>query len=373
MKRESVHIYRACAYEKRKLKEIMKDFFNRRDFYGKRILLKPNMLQAHLPDENVTTHPLLLRAAAETVMDFGGICAIGDSPSGWGRENVLNAAEKTGIMGICRDLDIKFEVFDGSKTTPVKIKKSAVYNKMHLPENYLSYDTVINVPKLKTHSLTIFTLGVKNMLGVIPGLSKSAFHKDCPHPERFALAIADLYSLVKPDFTILDAVEAMEGDGPVTGDTVKLNRIFCSSSTNSLDAVVEKMCGVDPFRVPITREVYKRGMGEIKDVEIIRHYAENDSRFRSFKVPLASRLGKMIPAFALTLLSPLLDRYPKVENHSCIGCKKCAEVCPADAVRFHKNLPVFKLEKCIRCFCCAERCPQKAIMERKKILARFFS
>ncbi len=367
-----VDIYRAESYESGRIKEILRNYFSREDFYAKKVLLKPNMLQAHRPDENVTTHPSLVKAAAEVVMEYGGTCAIGDSPSGWGIKNAREAAEKSGMLEVAGCLGIKFEVFDGRPTRPVKIEGGTVYREINLPENYLKYETVVNIPKLKTHGLTVFTLGVKNMMGVVPGLAKSVFHKKATHPEKFACAIADLYSVVRPDYTVLDAIEAMEGDGPVNGRTKKLNRIFCSSETNALDAAVEKMCGVDPLSVPITREVYERGLGKINNIDIIKHYEEHDEEFEGFRTPLIPRLGRFIPRFVLEVFSPLLDRYPQVNRQRCVYCRKCAEVCPADAVSFPARLPVFDLKKCVRCFCCGERCPESAITEKKKLLASVF-
>ncbi len=372
MIRPRVEIYRTESYEGGPVRDILRSYFTREDFYGKKVLLKPNMLQAHEPGRNVTTHPVVVKAVAEIVMELGGECAIGDSPSGWGRKNALEAAGKTGLLKVAEEMGIKFEIFDGSPTRQVKIKGGTVYREISLPENYLKYDTVINLPKLKTHSLTVFTLGVKNMMGVVPGLAKSIFHKRAPHPEKFACAIADLYSVVKPDFTVMDAIEAMEGDGPVNGRTRKINRIFCSAETNALDAVVEKMCGADPLSVPITREVYERGLGKINNIDIIRHYKENDREFDGFRVPLVPRLGRFIPRFALGMFSPLLDRYPRVERQNCTYCRKCAEICPVDAVSFSERIPEFNLKKCIRCFCCGERCPESAIAEKKRLLAAIF-
>ncbi|MEA3505926.1 MAG: DUF362 domain-containing protein, partial [Elusimicrobiota bacterium] len=202
--KSTVTVYKTDGYNLQELKKIAADALSGFNFKGKKVLLKPNMLQAHLPEEGVTTHPIVVEAAASVIIRRGGKCAIGDSPSGHGRENAEKSAEKSGFMEVCRRLNIKFEFFDGAELRKIKIPEGQVYKKIYLPESFFTYDFILNLPKLKTHSLTVFTLGVKNMMGVVPGLGKVDFHVKAAHPVNFASAICDLYSVVTPDFTIVD-------------------------------------------------------------------------------------------------------------------------------------------------------------------------
>jgi len=47
---------------------------------GARVLIKPNFLAPARPERAMTTHPLVLRAVAEYVLDKGGRPLVADSP-----------------------------------------------------------------------------------------------------------------------------------------------------------------------------------------------------------------------------------------------------------------------------------------------------
>ncbi len=365
-----VFIYKCVEYNKEKLKYIINEYFKNIDIKGKKVLIKPNMLQAHKPSECVTTNPVVVEAAAEVIINKGGICSIGDSPSGKGIENARKAAEKTGFLGVCKQLSINFDFFEGQKLRFVKIPDGRVIKGIYLPETYFLYDIVINLPKLKTHCFTVFTLGVKNMYGMISGITKSDFHKKAAHPKRFAALLCDLYSVVKPDYTILDAIEVMEGNGPVTGKIRKLNRIFISDNTNALDATVEKMCGMNPEKIPYTKEVADRKIENITDIIIHKNYDSNDNEFNGFIIPKLPVMISKIPVYLLDLISCFFVREPVVNKELCISCNKCIEACPVEAIVIQDRYPLFIMKKCIKCFCCAERCMESAISEKRKLLAR---
>ena len=54
---------------------------------GTKVLLKPNLLSARLPEDAVDTHPEVVRAVARLVKGAGATPYIGDSPGGYG-ENI---------------------------------------------------------------------------------------------------------------------------------------------------------------------------------------------------------------------------------------------------------------------------------------------
>ena len=46
---------------------------------------------------------------------------------------------------------------------------------------------------------------------------------------------------------------------------------------------------------------------------------------------------------------------------SCIGCKKCENICPADAIKVEDNFAHIDYTKCVHCNACTETCPRHAI------------
>ena len=364
--RTPVYYFSCREYDKEKLKDIINILFKNMNFKGKKVLLKPNMLQGHDPGQNVTTHPALVEACAERVLEKGGKCFIGDSPSGRGKENARRAASKTGFLGICEKLGIEFDFFDGQELVEKPVDNGVVFNSFFIPESFFSYDMIINLPKLKTHSLTVFTLGVKNMMGVIAGKGKTDFHTRALHPESFADAICDLYSVARPDFTVLDGIRGMQGPGPVSGIEVRAGFILGSEDANALDAAAETLCGADPRRVPITRKAAERGLGSLE--YMLDPVLGSPPCGLKFKKPLTYRsaASAMVPRWLLYPLGLIYGymRIPSVDREVCTGCAKCIQVCPADAIQFKKGRPRIIMKKCVKCYCCAERCPERAIGER---------
>ena len=66
----------------------------------------------------------------------------------------------------------------------------------------------------------------------------------------------------------------------------------------------------------------------------------------------------------------VLGARPVVLKDDCIGCGKCAHVCPAKAISIKNKLPVIKRSACIYCFCCQELCPKGAMRVTRTALAR---
>ena len=70
----------------------------------------------------------------------------------------------------------------------------------------------MSVPKLKTHGLTRYTGAIKNMFGSIPANGKKNVHLLAPKNRSMAQALVDVYEMVQPHITIMDAVIGMEGN-----------------------------------------------------------------------------------------------------------------------------------------------------------------
>ncbi|MFH1709900.1 MAG: DUF362 domain-containing protein [bacterium] len=328
-----------------------------------RILLKPNLLTDLAPEKGTTTHPEIVRAIAYKVKDLGALPFIGDSPGGTGLsyENVL---KKTGMKDIgipTVNLDEKgMRKFEnpGGKMDPIYISNSA-----------LSFDMIINIPKLKTHELTQITCGIKNMFGCVPGLHKVNYHLEAPFPEEFSGALVDLFEKIRPAVTITDAVTAMEGQGPAGGELRDLGLIIASTDTVALDAVCSKMIGFEPLDIFTTRIAHQRGLGEA-EMDKIDILGEKFQEFKDFKHPsgITSILNKM-PAPLRNLIRPLITLIRirlRINGRKCVKCRICVNSCPAKAI----DGKTFKINEnqCIMCFCCRELCKYGAVDLKENLL-----
>ena len=332
---------------------------------GQKILLKPNLLTSLSPDKGATTHPEIVKAIADEVKSLGALPFIGDSPGGTGL-SYAKVLKETGMkeLGIpIINLDEKgMRKFEnhGGKIDPLFISNAA-----------LSFDLIINIPKLKTHELTQITCGIKNMFGCVPGLHKISYHLEAPAPEAFSEAIVDLFQKIQPAFTIVDAVTAMEGQGPTNGKLRQLNLMIASTDTVAVDSVCSKIIGFDPLDILTTRKAHERGLGEANmgNIEIC---GEKVPEFKDFQHPsgISSILNKM-PLPLAKLIKPFINMIrirPKINRQKCVKCLICVNSCPAKAI----DGKTFKINEnqCIMCFCCRELCRYGAVGLKESLIWR---
>lgn len=331
-------------------------FINR----GDKVLLKPNLLSARLPETGVDTHPEVVRAVIRLTREAGAIISVGDSPGGCAK--VERVYELSGIKKICDEESVRLVKFDN------------VINKNGVPvaREALEADKIISIPKLKTHGLTMLTGAVKNIFGLVPGVFKTKCHLRHPRVEDFAKSLIDLFSFLRPSLSIMDGIVAMEGDGPTSGDLKKMGIIVASSDSVALDSVVSSIIGIDPFDVPTTLEANKRGLGEaqLERIEVLGESLES-VKVTGFKLP-RTLIYTRFPAPLLNLLKQLLRFRPKINSKKCQQCNLCLDSCPAKAIEEHSSRYRIDYKKCILCLCCNEVCPHQAVFISKSMLAKVF-
>lgn len=327
---------------------------------GSRVLIKPNLLSAKPPTSGINTHPEIVRAVIRLVKQAGGEVSVGDSPGG----SVKKMAEvyaASGIEQVCREENVRTVNFDRVK----------VIKDIPLATAVLETDVFISLPKFKTHSLMLLTGGVKNVFGIVPGLFKTECHKRAPNPVNFARLLVDVYSYARPHLSIVDGIVGMEGDGPATGGILrKINLIAASTDAVSLDAVLIRIMGLEPFDVATTREAHRRGVG-IGSMDRIEIVGDDLEQFiqAGFRLPKTTLLHRM-PNFLLRVLSGFFKVKPDVKPDKCKDCGVCIRSCPVGALYSQNGRIKFDRHKCILCLCCHEFCPENAIFIKENLFIR---
>jgi len=220
---------------------------------GQKVLIKPNLLSAKKPEEAITTHPAVLEAVISLVKEAGGVPEVGDSPGGK-ISDLQTYWETTGTAEACRRQGAELVGFEKSGVYEKKVGN----RKYYIARPVLDADVVINIPKLKTHSLTVLTCAVKNMFGAVPGIRKSMHHREAPKPREFSALVTDIYSLARPNLNIVDAVIGMDGAGPSAGEPKQLGFVMAGADGVAVDAAATHLLGLDPFKVPATRIAHQR-------------------------------------------------------------------------------------------------------------------
>ena len=228
---------------------------------GDKVLLKVNLLIKRKPEKVTTTHPAIVQAVAELVLEAGGKPIIGDSPGGYHfySESTLkevyetcgmkDAATKSGA-----ELNYNTEVID------VPYPSGKIMKSIKTIKPVLEVDKIISIPKIKTHMMTVYSGAVKNMFGIIPGSYKAEYHLRFDDTSDFADLLIDICSFSKPVLTIMDAIIGMEGYGPTNGTPKKVGLVMASRDPYALDAIAAKVIGLEGSKVPTIRKSIDRGL-----------------------------------------------------------------------------------------------------------------
>ena len=203
--------------------------------------------------------------------------------------------------------------------------------RLYVANPVLEADVIINLPKLKTHTLTLMTGAVKNMFGTVPGFRKAEMHKIFPGHREFAAMIVELFSHVRPALNIMDAVLAMEGNGPSSGSPRELGLVAVSDDAVALDAVMAGVIGFKPGRIDTTRIAQERGMG-VGDPDGIEITGDASGVVaEDFELP--SSLGvRLVPPALARLVAPFVWLKLVIDRDRCTGCGMCFRSCPVKTI-----------------------------------------
>ncbi|MFP4040214.1 MAG: DUF362 domain-containing protein [Desulfosudaceae bacterium] len=328
---------------------------------GKTVLVKPNILAGHSPEKGVTTHPALVAAVVDRLRSAGATVMVGDNPGVFGYGRSERAAEISGIKEAAGGCFIQLG------RTPVK---QALANpdvaQVMIANDVLAADLVINLPKLKTHGLTYYTGAVKNTFGYVVGGDKMRVHHQASTPRRFAAALVDIYALRPPDLTIMDAIVAMEGNGPSNGRPRRLGKILAGDNAVCLDAVAVSLVGKKPVAVPHLKIAAERGLGTI-DLDAIDCGVDIVPAV-GFKMP-ATYVPGLTGIVLNRFLSGWINCLPEVKEDVCKRCGLCVDHCPTGAmIMAGGDFPRADKKACISCYCCQEMCPEDAIELTGRVL-----
>lgn len=337
----------------------------------KKVAIKPNLLKSNVPGDCVTTHPAVVRGVLDCVIDAGNSATIVESAAGtYARKNMRVIYASTGMADVAKQTGAKLN--DNFDAAQVHIKNGHSVKNMRIIKSIMDADTVISAAKLKTHTMMTYTGAVKNLFGVVPGLSKAECHFRLPDSQDFAAMLVDIADFIRPSFSVIDAVWGMEGEGPSAGDPRKVGAIIMSDCPYSADIIAGRLINLDWWDNPVIKNAVDRGLCEPNDIELLGDPIDEliVSDFAKPPVYHANVLQGRVPKFLEELLGRMLVLYPKFDKAKCVGCAICAKSCPNGAITMIDNLPELETERCINCFCCHELCPQKAVEIRRPLVLR---
>lgn len=331
----------------------------------KRVVIKPNLVMRSSPEDGIITHPNVVSAVALCVKRHGANVLVAESGGGVYNTSVMKsvfrgcgytaAAEKYG-----------FELYTDCAYRQAELADGIRCNALDVIEPYLRpHDSVIiNIAKLKTHGMLGYSGAVKNLFGTVPGLMKPELHCRYPEKDAFAEMIVDLCEYIRPDFSVIDGIYAMQGDGPTGGERRFVGALIGSESPYDADIVGTALIGMEPTELPIQKNAFERRLcgKSVSDIELLGEsisslYVADFKPARSSDVDFLKR----VPGFLRPLAKKLTTPYPKIRVGSCVGCGKCAESCPQHTITIRGERACIDYSRCIKCFCCHEMCPKHVI------------
>jgi len=335
---------------------------------GKKVLVKPNVLNDTPPEKCNCTHPVVVEAVVRYLQSRGAEVIVGDSPSiHFGNFRPV----KNGIEDVCRRTGVPWIEF---RDNPAEIKLRN--SRIKVARAVKEADIIISLPKFKNHELVYFSGAIKNTLGIVPGFLKGKQHALYQNRKSFSEFLVDLNEAVTAHYFLMDAVYGMEGQGPAKGFPRKTGLLLGSTNPLALDIIATTIAGYNPLDIPTTGSALSRGKWLSSPDEIEYNGPPLESLIiKDFiKIPVV-REGNISIQFLIRRIRFLrkLERRPVFIHEKCTGCLKCVKICPVNAIALHPVKPnniVLTDKKCIRCFCCSEACTDDAVKIRRKFFGR---
>jgi uncharacterized protein (DUF362 family) len=237
-----------------------------KDIRGKRVLLKPNLVETMPGAVHINTHPLVVRGAVEAFLALGAArVAVGEGPGH--ASDTLRILAESGLAEVLGDDRIPF--FDINRQSGYGVANAgrcSSLKSLTLPVCLKDFDFIVSLAKLKTHHWAGVTLSMKNLFGLMPG-SFYGWPKNYLHWAGINPCILDITATVRPHFAIVDGIVGMEGDGPIMGEPKPVGVLVMGRNLPAVDATCTRIMGIDPHRV-VSLSYAEGWLGPIREAGI---------------------------------------------------------------------------------------------------------
>ncbi|HLI08664.1 MAG TPA: DUF362 domain-containing protein [Ktedonobacteraceae bacterium] len=333
-------------------------------------ILKPNFVAGRNAATGSTTSFELLKAVAEEVRACGAEPVLCETPgTEFDREATYTIL---GVEKFCQENGIRILRVDpeGGEEDWMELRPASAkkLRRFRVPR-ILKEARLINLPVLKTHVVSMMTLGMKNVMGILPRPDRRAMH-------TFGIdqSIVDMNFGIKPDLTIIDGSVGQDGEGPLYGDRADLHVLVAGRDSLAVDLLCCQLVGVKPRDIPHLRLALEQ-MGKPSWTLA----GEDPGLIKQFRLPQQKALYRFIfwlmypldypytwvaergKHFCTTLYGTgIVGTRPQIMQEKCTRCGVCVDACPLPNVIDLKTLKV-NYATCQRCLLCYEACPEQAI------------
>jgi len=267
---------------------------------GDTVLLKPNFIAPRPRPHATQTDPAVVLETARLLKDFGTRPFVGDSPA-W--SNVFTCIKALRLEEPLKKLSVPVKQLDKPKWCRIgkgltaknaesaeKEKKmdsclrrndntknsaasanSVVKAVVGISAVALDADVIINLAKFKSHQQLVATFAVKNMFGCVSGKRKALWHfREGGRAEDFCELLIEIFNFLNPALTIIDAVTAMDGRGPIRGRARPLGWLIGGTDPVACETICCKLVNIKPDDLPMVKTARRIGFGcsDLTKIEI---------------------------------------------------------------------------------------------------------
>ena len=239
-----------------------------KEIKGKRILLKPNLVETNPPSIHINTHPLVVRGAVEAFLKFGASRVMVAEGPGHCRDT-LRVLEDSGLGEVLWEDRIPFIDLNYQDAYSIpNLGKFSSLTSLTFPETLRQVDLIVSLAKLKTHHWAGITLSMKNLFGLMPGLYYG-WPKNVLHYAGIDEAILDITATLRPHLAIVDGIVGMEGDGPIMGDPKPAGVLVMGRNLPAVDATCARVMKINPYKVGYLKRA-EFVLGTINEADIVQ-------------------------------------------------------------------------------------------------------
>jgi uncharacterized protein (DUF362 family) len=228
---------------------------------GSSVLIKPNVVSPSPSGSGRITDARVTEAVTRVVLERKpGRVIIGEGSSvGYdfpGRKDSMHCLEVSGTADVARRLGVELVDLNRDERVDVRAENAFVMEAFAVARAAWEADVIVDLPVIKTHVRTGITCGLKNIKGVLPGDEKKRTHQ-----LGLDRGIVDLNRVVKPHFTLVDAIVGMEGTWQYPEDAVRLGCIVAGTDVVAVDAVCATIAGFDVEQILHVQLAAQEGLG----------------------------------------------------------------------------------------------------------------
>ena len=221
---------------------------SRQQVRGKRVLLKPNLVETTLGSGHINTNPAMVVAAAEVFRRLDAAEVFVAEGQGHRRDSWL-VLDESGMGRALKEASLRFvDLNHDDVEAMTNLGHWTKLKQLYLPKTLLSADMVVSMPKLKTHHWAGVTCAMKNLFGVMPGIVYG-WPKNVLHFSGIPNSILDINATVRPSLAIVDGIVGMDGDGPIMGNPKPVGVVVMGTNFPAVDATCVRLMDLNPLGV----------------------------------------------------------------------------------------------------------------------------